>query len=311
MAGAGVFAQPVVGLTNIICLINRFPHLAGKAVFASSADLFIPYLHGFPTGGAVDNAVEQVVEGAGIAFHNRWPAIHDGLYLLPFLRCHNRLMAALNDFPVLTGNDVIGVGANPFLVCPANQMSALIKRVSQDMADSCAAPRIVIDIAGGISFYSCDGNLVFHQLLGNPHTAPAIQCQVIDFANHRRSLRVKDQMPPILRVTHQPQGRLSATELSLSGTGHTPRQHFLGNIPAIHIVQDILERRDVHFLTGQTVHAIRNGDIADIVFREEDFNIATGFDIISSQSGQVFGNDTTDFTGLNIGNHPLKSRTIE
>ena len=190
-------------------------------------------------------------------------------------------------------------------------MSALIKGVTQDMANSCAAPRIVVDIAGGISFYSGDENLVLHQLLGNPHTAPAIQCQVIDFANHRRSLRVKDQMPPILWVTHQPQGRLSATELSLSGTGHTPRQHFLGNIPAIHIVQDILEGRDVHFLTGQTVHAIRNGDIADIVFGEEDFNIAAGFDIISSQSGQVFGNDTANFAGLNIGNHPLKSRTIE
>ena len=118
-------------------------------------------------------------------------------------------------------------------------------------------------------------------------------------------------MPPILRVTHQPQGRLSTAELPLSGTGHTPRQHFLRNIPAIHIVQDILEGRDVHFLTGQTVHAIRNGNIADIVFREEDFNITAGFDIISSQSGQVFGNDTTDFIGLNIGNHPLKSRTIE
>ena len=118
-------------------------------------------------------------------------------------------------------------------------------------------------------------------------------------------------MPPILRVTHQPQGRLSATELSLSGTGHTPRQHFLGNIPAIHIIQDILERRDVHFLTGQTVHTIGNGDITDIVFGEEDFNIASSFDIISSQSGQVFGNDTANFASLNIGNHPLKSRTIE
>ena len=62
---------------------------------------------------------------------------------------------------------------------------------------------------------------------------------------------------------------------------------------------------------GQTIHAIRNGDIADIVFGEEDFNIAAGFDIISSQSGQVFGNDTANFAGLNIGNHPLKSRTIE
>ena len=64
----------VISLADIVRLVNRFPHLAGKAVFASSADLLIPHLHGFPTGGAVDNTVEQVVEGAGIAFHNRRPA---------------------------------------------------------------------------------------------------------------------------------------------------------------------------------------------------------------------------------------------
>ena len=129
MAGAGVFAQPIVGLADIIRLINRFSHLAGKAVFAGSADLLITHLHRFPTGGAVDNAVEQIVEGAGVAFHNRGPAIHDCLHLFSFPRCHNRFMAALNDFPDLTENDVIGV-EYPFLVRPKNQMSTSIKRIS-------------------------------------------------------------------------------------------------------------------------------------------------------------------------------------
>ena len=95
--------------------VYKRQHLAGKAVFASSANLLIPHLHRFPTGGAVDNAMEQVVEGAGISFHNRWPAIYDCLYLFPFLRCHNRFMTTLNDFPVLTGNDVIGVGRKRIL----------------------------------------------------------------------------------------------------------------------------------------------------------------------------------------------------
>ena len=75
MAGAGVFAQPVVGLADIIRLINRLPLLAGKAVFTSSANLFIPHLHGFPTGGAVDNAVEQIIERAGVSLHNGWSAV--------------------------------------------------------------------------------------------------------------------------------------------------------------------------------------------------------------------------------------------
>lgn len=125
MAGAHLVAHTVVGLTDIICLVNRFPLLVGKAVFASSTDLFIPHLHGFSTGGAVDNAVEQIVERAGITFHYRLPTIHDCLHLLPFFRCHNCFMATLNDFPVLTRNDIIGVGSNPFLLCTKNQLSTL------------------------------------------------------------------------------------------------------------------------------------------------------------------------------------------
>lgn len=151
MTGAGVFAQSVVGLADIIRLINQLPHLAGKEIHPSSADLFILHLYRFPTGGAVDNTMGQVVEGTGVAFHNRWPAIHDCLYLLPFLQCRNRFMTALDNFPVLTGNDIIGVGANPYLVRSAKKMSTLIKRGTQDMADSCGTPRIIVDIAGSIS----------------------------------------------------------------------------------------------------------------------------------------------------------------
>ena len=90
-------------------------------------------------------------------------------------------------------------------------------------------------------------------------------------------------MSLILRVTHQTEGRLPTTKLPLPGTGHTPCQHLFGNIPAVHIVQDILKGRDVHFLTGQAVHAVRDGDIAHIVFGEKDFDIASSFDIIPAE----------------------------
>ena len=87
----------------------------------------------------------------------------------------------------------------------------------------------------------------------------------------------------VLRVAHQAKRRLPAAELSLSGTGHASRQHLFGNIPAVHIVQNILKGRDVHFLTGQAVHAVCDGDIAHIVFGEKDFDIASGFDIIPAE----------------------------
>ena len=140
MAGTDLAAHAVVGLADIVRLVNRLPHFAGEAVLPGSAHFLIPHLHGLPAGGAVNQSVEQVIEGAGVAFHNGWPAVNDFLHLFPFLRRHNRLMAALNDLPFLTGDNVISVGADAFLMCPADKMCALIKGIPQDMADPCAPP---------------------------------------------------------------------------------------------------------------------------------------------------------------------------
>ena len=134
MAGTGFLTQPVVGLADIVCLINRLPHLAGEPVLSGSTDLFISHLHGLPAGGAVDQTVEQIIKGAGIPLNGR-PAVNEFLHLFPFLRRHNGLMAALDHFPLVTGNNVIGVGADAFLMCPADKMCALIKWITQDMAD--------------------------------------------------------------------------------------------------------------------------------------------------------------------------------
>ena len=55
---------------------------------------------------------------------------------------YTSFVAALNDLPILTGDNVISVGADAFLVCPADKMCAFIKGISQDMADPCAPPRL-------------------------------------------------------------------------------------------------------------------------------------------------------------------------
>ena len=140
MAGTDVLAQPVVGLADIICLINRFPHLVGKTIFSGSSNLFISHLHGLSTSRTVNDTVEQVIKGAGVALHNGWSAVNDFLHLLPFFRGDDCFMAILDNFPVLTRDNVIGVGSNPFLMCSADQMCALIERIPQDMADSCTSP---------------------------------------------------------------------------------------------------------------------------------------------------------------------------
>jgi predicted P-loop ATPase len=94
-----------------------------------------------------------------------------------------------------------------------------------------------------------------------------------------------DFLPLVLRVTHQAEGRRPSAELPLPGAGGDACQHLFRNIPAVHIVQDILKGRNVHLLTGQAVHAVRDGDIAYIVFGEKDFDIAASFNIVPTKPG--------------------------
>ena len=284
MAGTDLAAHAVVGLADIVRLVNRLPHFAGEAVLPGSAHFLIPHLHGLPAGGAVDQTVEQIIKGAGIPLNGR-PAVNEFLHLFPFLRRHNGLMAALDHFPLVTGNNVIGVGADAFLMRPKDQMCALIEWISQDVTDSGSAPEIIVGVKLRVGFDMGDWDFFFHQTFGNPHAAQPVKGIVIDFADDWRCLRVNDEMPLVLRVTHQAEGRRPSAELPLPGAGGDACQHLFRNIPAVHIVQDILKGRNVHLLTGQAVHAVRDGDIAYIVFWEKDFDIASSFDIVPTKSG--------------------------
>ena len=118
-------------------------------------------------------------------------------------------------------------------------------------------------------------------------------------------------MSIVFRVAHQTIGRSAAAELALPGTGHNASQNFLGNVTAVHIVQDVLERGDVHFLPSQTVHTVRDGDIPNMVLRKENLDITTSFNIVAAKTGKVFRDNAVDFSGFNVGNHPLERRTVE
>ena len=98
---------------------------------------FIPCLHGFPTGGTVNDTVEDVVVWAVIARHNSWTAVDQFLYLRPFFRGNDGFMAVFNNFPIFTGNEFERTGTDARLVRPAHEMCALVKRVAEDVADSC------------------------------------------------------------------------------------------------------------------------------------------------------------------------------
>ena len=236
MTGTGVFPKPVIGLADIICLINRFSLLTSETILIRSSNLFVPYLHGLPTGGTVNDTVEQVVKRAGVSLHNWWSAVNQLLNLIPFFRGYDCFMTVFNDFPFLTRNNVIGVGANPFLVRPKNQMSTFIKGISQDMADSGTSPIVIIFLTLCVGLHMGDRDFFFHQLFGNSHASQPIQRIVINLTDNRCCFGVDDEMPFILRITHQTQRRCSSAEFALSGADRDTTQNLFGNIPAIHII---------------------------------------------------------------------------
>ena len=158
MAGAGVFPQPIIGLANIIRLVNRFPHFSSKAVLPGSADFLIAYLHGFPTGGAVDKAVKQIVKGAAIPLHDGRAAVNQLLHPVPLFPADNGLVAILDNLPLVTGDEVHRVGANGLLVALANHMIALIDRVTEHFSNHRAAPRIIADFRFHRLFNACNRN---------------------------------------------------------------------------------------------------------------------------------------------------------
>ena len=79
---------------------------------------------------------------------------------------------------------------------------------------------------------------------------------------------------------------------------------FLGNILAVHLIQDILERGDV-VVIPQGVDTVIHGDIVDTVSWEKVLNQMPGLQIVPPQSAEVFRDDKVDLPALNGSQHSL------
>ena len=59
------------------------------------------------------------------------------------------------------------------------------------------------------------------------------------------------------------------------------------------------------------VHTIRDGNVSHAVAGEEDVDVATCFDVITTKTGKVFGDDAFHGAVFDVGNHALKVRAVE
>ena len=63
-----------------------------------------------------------------------------------------------------------------------------------------------------------------------------------------------------------------------------------GDVPGVHIVQDVLERSDF-IVAFQRVHFISEGDVSYALGLEEYLRIVAGHDVVPAQTGKILGDD--------------------
>ena len=76
------------------------------------------------------------------------------------------------------------------------------------------------------------------------------------------------------------------------------------------LIEQVLEGNEI----GQALFGVlilSNGDIADLLFREEELQIVVHHNVLAPKAAQVFGHDTVDLAGLYIVHHPLETGPFE
>ena len=88
----------------------------------------------------------------------------------------------------------------------------------------------------------------------------------------------------VIRVFLVAEGGKAAGKLAFLRFQQIRGMNLLGNILAVHLVEDVLERRNV-VVVPHGVDTVIHGDIPDAVAGEEIFNQEAGLQVIPTQSG--------------------------
>ena len=132
-----------------------------------------------------------------------------------------------------------------------------------------------------------------------------LQGHIINTPHHIGGLRVDHPKPGIIRVFDVPIGRLGQWDACVAFHlvyDFTLLRDVLG-IPLVHNVP----KRGKLIVPLVTIHAIGNGDQAHIVLREKLFGQLADLYVVAAKTGKVFDKYGGDISGLDCGQHFLKT----
>ena len=105
---------------------------------------------------------------------------------------------------------------------------------------------------------------------------------------------------------------LAADELSFPLLIPLDALDLLGDVLGVHVVHDGTEWGDV--VGGRVyagINAVQQGNVPHPVLREVPLHIVAGHDVITAQTGKVFGDDHIDLFSFNVTNHSLETGTVK
>ena len=153
------------------------------------------------------------------------------------------------------------------------------------------------------------------QLLGNRLCAHSFQFSAVDRADNICCILVYHQTVFVPFVFAVAVDCITANELTFAPFHVQLAAHLDGNIPAVGIVQQILERNynavRIAALGVRIVIVVVDGDEANPHHGKNLFQILSHLNVITTKPGQVLDDDAVDFAGFNILHHPLKARTFK
>ena len=123
--------------------------------------------------------------------------------------------------------------------------------------------------------------LIFLQPAPDVVGAMPVQRIPENLPDNRGGFLVYQQAVPVLRVFLVAERGKTAGELAFLRFQHIGRMDFLGNILAVHLIQDIFEWRNV-VVVPHGVDTVIHGDVAHAVPWEEVLDKLPGLQVVSS-----------------------------
>ena len=95
--------------------------------------------------------------------------------------------------------------------------------------------------------------------------------------------RIGQKVVLILRGDDVPIGHFTVDALAPLGFCLLDRTDLLGGVARVKLIEPVAQRRELVILSRR-VNAVVDGDIADVVLREDDLDELAGFQVITAQA---------------------------